>query len=106
METGALARLGSERSGSNPFCHVPSELRGLDKWIRRRLRAIAWKQWKRGRKRYKELRRRGVDHDLAARTAGSGHGPWRMALTPAMHLALPNAFFTALGLPSLVVRAT
>jgi hypothetical protein len=37
---------------------------------------------------------------------GSGHGPWRMALTPAMHIALPNAFFTALGLPSLVVRAT
>jgi len=52
------------------------------------------------------LRRRGVDHDLAARTAGSGHGPWRMALTAAMHIALPTAFFTALGLPSLVVRAT
>jgi RNA-directed DNA polymerase len=51
-------------------------------------------------------RRRGIDHDLAARTAGSGHGPWRMALTPALHLALPNAFFTALGLPFLVVRAT
>ena len=58
-----------------------------------------------GRKRYQELRRRGVDHDLAARAAGSGHGPWRVALTPAMHVALPNAFFTALGLPSLVVRA-
>jgi RNA-directed DNA polymerase len=88
------------------FGELPSELRNLDKWIRRRLRAIAWKQWKRGRKRYQELRRRGVDHDMAARTAGSGHGPWRMALTPALHLALPNAFFTALGLPSLVVRAT
>lgn len=86
------------------FGELPSELRNLDKWIRRRLRALAWKQWKRGRKRYQELRRRGVDHDLAARTAGSGHGPWRMALTPAMHQALPNAFFTALGLPSLAVR--
>ena len=80
-------------------------MRHLDQWIRRRLRALVWKQWKRGRKRYQELRRRGVDHDLAARAAGSGHGPWRMALTPAMHVALPNAFFTALGLPSLVVRA-
>jgi RNA-directed DNA polymerase len=86
------------------FSELPSELRNLDKWIRRRLRAIAWKQWKRGRKRYQELCRRGVAHDMAARTAGSGHGPWRMALTPAMHLALPNAFFTALGLPSLVIR--
>ena len=88
------------------FCETPSVERELDQWTRRRLRAIAWKQWKRGRKRYQELRRRGVDHDMAARTAGSGHGPWRMALTPALHLALPNAFFTALGLPSLVVRAT
>ena len=87
------------------FSELPSELRHLDQWIRRRLRALVWKQWKRGRKRYQELRRRGVDHDLAARAAGSGHGPWRMALTPAMHVALPNAFFTALGLPSLVVRA-
>jgi len=87
------------------FSELPSELRHLDQWIRRRLRALVWKQWKRGRKRYQELRRRGVDHDLAARAASSGHGPWRMALTPAMHVALPNAFFTALGLPSLVVRA-
>jgi Group II intron, maturase-specific domain len=59
------------------FSELPSELRSLDKWIRRRLRAIVWKQWKRGRKRYKELRRRGVDHNLAARTAGSGS--WSLA---------------------------
>ena len=102
----SLARYLIGWRGYFGFSELPSELRRLDKWIRRRLRAIAWKQWKRGRKRYKELRRRGVGHDLAARTAGSGHGPWRMALTPAMHIALPNAFFAALGLPSLVVRAT
>jgi RNA-directed DNA polymerase len=102
--TKSLARYLIGWRGYFGFSELPSELRRLDKWIRRRLRAIARKQWKRGRKRYKELRRRGVDHDRAARTAGSGHSPWRMALTPAMHLALPNAFFTALGLPSLVVR--
>jgi RNA-directed DNA polymerase len=72
------------------FSELPSELRRLDKWIRRRLRAIARKQWKRGRKRYKELRRRGVDHDRAARTAGSGHSPWRMALTPPCILPCPT----------------
>jgi len=53
-------------------------LRERDQWIRRRLRAIAWKQWKRGRTRYTKLRRRGVGRDLAARTAGSPHGPWRL----------------------------
>src|SRR5919201_6874668 len=42
------------------FCQTPSVLRALDEWIRRRLRAIAWKQWKRGRTRFAQLRRRGV----------------------------------------------
>ena len=57
------------------FCQTPSVLRALDEWTRRRLRAIAWKQWKRGRARFAELRRRGVGRDLAAQTAGSPHGP-------------------------------
>jgi hypothetical protein len=48
------------------FCETPSVLRELDQWIRRRLRAVAWKQWKRGRTRFAELTSRGVDRDLAA----------------------------------------
>jgi RNA-directed DNA polymerase len=80
------------------FCQTPSALRALDEWTRRRLRAIAWKQWKRGRTRFAELRRRGVGRDLAARTAGSPHGPWRLANSPALAIALPNAFFGSLGL--------
>jgi RNA-directed DNA polymerase len=75
------------------FCQTPSALRALDEWTRRRLRAIAWKQWKRGRTRFAELRRRGAGRDLAAKTAGSPHGPWRLANSPALTIALPNAFF-------------
>src|ERR1700740_320970 len=80
------------------FCQTPSVLRTLDEWIRRRLRAIAWKQWKRGYIRYAELRRRGVGRDLAAQTAGSPHGPWRLANSPALTMAMPIAFFRSLGL--------
>jgi RNA-directed DNA polymerase len=76
------------------FCETPSVLRNLDQWIRRRLRAIAWKQWKRGRTRYKRLRRRGVGRELAAQTAGSSHGPWRLSASPALHIALSKAFFS------------
>jgi RNA-directed DNA polymerase len=83
------------------FCQTPSVLRALDEWIRRRLRAIAWKQWKHGRARFAELRRRGVGRDLAAQTAGSPHGPWRLANSPALTIALPNAFFGSLGLASI-----
>ena len=75
------------------FCETPSVLRKLDQWIRRRLRAIAWKQWKRAHARYTRLRRLGVDRDLAAGTAGSSRGAWRISATKALHIALSNRFF-------------
>jgi RNA-directed DNA polymerase len=78
-------------------------LRALDEWLRRRLRAIAWKQWKRGPARFAELRRRGVGPDLAAQTAGSPHGPWRLANSPALTIAMPRNFFWALGLASVEI---
>jgi RNA-directed DNA polymerase len=88
------------------FCQTPSVLTELDSWIRRRLRSVAWKQWKRGKRRFAELRARKVGKDLAAQTAGSPHGPWRIARSPALSFALPNAYFQSLGLPILVVRPT
>lgn len=47
---------------------------------------------------------RGGRAELAAKTAGSAHGPWRLALSPALALALPNAYFASLGIPSLTGR--
>jgi RNA-directed DNA polymerase len=85
------------------FCQTPSVPRALDEWTRRRLRAIAWIQWKYGRARFAELRRRGVGRDLAAQTAGSPHGPWRLANSPAPTIALPNRLFGSLRLASVAV---
>lgn len=82
-------------------CQTPSVLQGLEEWTRRRLRSVIWKQWKRGTVRFAELRKRGVGKDLAAQTAGSTHGPWRMANSPALTIALPNAYFNSLGIPRL-----
>ena len=86
-------------------CQTPSVLQRLESWLRRRLRSVVWKQWKRGRTRFRELRKRGVGKDLAAQTAGSPHGPWRLANSPAVTIALPNAYFARLGLPPIVVRS-
>lgn len=86
------------------YCETASDLRDLSSWIRRRLRSVMWKAWKRGRKRFDELRKRGVDADLARMTAGRRHSPWRASLSRAMSKALPNAYFRNLGLPELVVR--
>jgi RNA-directed DNA polymerase len=83
------------------YCQTPSVLEDLEKWTRHRLRSVIWKQWKRGTVRFAELRKRGVDKDLAAKTAGSAHGPWRLANSPALAKALPNAYFDSLGIPRL-----
>ncbi|MBV8208118.1 MAG: group II intron reverse transcriptase/maturase [Acidobacteria bacterium] len=87
-------------------CQTPSVLQSLEQWLRRRLRSVVWKQWKRGRTRFRELRKRGIGRDLAAQTAGSPHGPWRLANSPALAIALPNAWFTGLGLPPMVLRSS
>ena len=83
------------------FCQTPSLLKALDEWIRRRLRSTIWKQWKRGKQRYAKLRHLGIGRDLAAQTAGSPHGPWHLANSPALAIALSIAYFASLGLPRL-----
>ena len=84
------------------FCETPSVLGDLDQWLRRRLRAVIWKQWKRGKGRFRKLCELGIGKDLAARTAGSPLGPWHIANSPAMSFAFPLAYFDSLGLPRLL----
>ena len=98
-----LARYERGWIGYYGKCQTPSVLEGLEKWVRRRLRSVIWKQWKRGTVRFAELRKRGVRGDLAAKTAGSAHGSWRLADSPGLHIALPNAYFDSLRLPRLTV---
>lgn len=86
------------------FCQTPTVLRKLEEWTRRRLRSVIWKQWKTRRVRLAELTKRGVRKDLAAATAGSAHGPWRLSNSIALTIALPNAYFASLGLTPLVVH--
>ena len=85
------------------FCQTPSVLKSLDEWIRRRLRCVAWKQWKRGPRRFAELAKRGVSRNLAAQTAGSCHGPWRISKSPALSIALPNRLWDLLGIERVLV---
>ena len=80
----------------NEVTHVFKE---LDSWIRRKLRCYVLKQW--GRKRYKELKKRGVGRKLAWNTTKSAHGEWRLSRSPALAFALPYRYFASMGLPSL-----
>ena len=78
-------------------CQTPSVLASLDEWVRRRLRCLVLTRWRRGRRRFAELTKRGVGKRLAAQTAASAHGPWRLSRSPALHFALPSRFWDWLG---------
>ena len=97
---GTLKRYLTGWRGYFGFCETPRVLQQLDEWIRRRLRCFFWKQWKRGRTRFRELTARGVSRKLAAQTAGSPHDVWRLSCSPALNIALSNRYFRSLGLPS------
>lgn len=72
--------------------------KSVDSWIRRRLRAFIWNQWRKCQTRAEKLRKFGVNPDLALRTAASGKGAWRLAQSPAMTFAFPVSYFDRIGL--------
>jgi RNA-directed DNA polymerase len=84
------------------FCETPEALVYLTRWVRLRLRAALWRQWKTPRRRRAALIELGVRHQLASNTAGSGLGPWYLARAKALSVGLSNAYFASLGLPTLI----
>ncbi|MGB9825768.1 MAG: group II intron reverse transcriptase/maturase, partial [Desulfofundulus sp.] len=64
------------------LAETPSVFQSLDEWLRRRLRMCLWKQWKRVRTRYRELRALGLPEWVVHQFANARKGPWRMAHGP------------------------
>jgi RNA-directed DNA polymerase len=84
------------------FCETPEALVYLTRWVRLRLRAALWRQWKTPRRRRAALIELGVRPRLASNPAGSGLGPWYLAKAKALSVGLSNAHFNSLGLPTLI----
>ena len=82
-------------------CDTPDQLIQLTRWVRLRLRAALWRQWKTKRRRRAMLLQLGVRRRLAENTAVSSRGPWHLAYSKALSVALSNAYFQSCGLPSL-----
>lgn len=81
---------------------VKGVLQELDRWIRRKLRCLLWRQWKHWRGRYRALVKLGVGRFFARQLACNRRGPWRNARSPHMQEACPNRYFDHMGLLSLV----
>jgi hypothetical protein len=81
---------------------VKGVLEDLDGWIRRKLRSVLWRQWKRVYARAKNLMRAGIDEVRAWRSATNQRGPWWNGGASHMNAAYPKSWFDRMGLVSLL----
>jgi RNA-directed DNA polymerase len=70
----------------------------LDGWIRRRLRLILWRQWKRCKTRYRKLLLAGLSKERAKTSSANGRGPWWNSGASHMNDAFRKKFFDNYGL--------
>ena len=81
-----------------------SNVESIDEWIRRRMRACVWKQWRSPRTKIRKLISMGVSKGLAIVTGCSSKKYWRLSKTFATNLAMSNQWFEDLGLISVKER--
>lgn len=74
------------------------EVRQVDGWIRRHLRCLIWRRWRKGTTRYLNLVALGVKPKMAACLAATNRGPWHTSVSPQLSIAMPNRYFHGRGL--------
>jgi hypothetical protein len=84
------------------LCEAKAAFERFDEWLRRRIRCLYWRHWKRNRTRYKELKTRGLTRQQAWTSATNGRGPWWNAGAPHMHLTITTAYLRTIGYVSLL----
>ena len=84
------------------LCETKCALEALDQWLRRKLRCMLWRQWKRPSTRNARLQQAGLSPKRAWRSASNSRGPWWHAGASHMNLAFPTVFFSRMGLVSLL----
>lgn len=87
--------------GYYQLAETPSIFQQMDSWIRRRLRMIRWKEWKKTKAKYTNLKKLGIDRWKAWEWANSRKAYWRISSSPILHRALGNKYWQRQGLKSL-----
>lgn len=83
---------------------TPSKFKEFDKWIRRRLRMIVWKEWKNSKTRVRKLKGLGAIPSKAYEWGNSRKKYWRISSSPILHKTLGNSYWISQGLKSLYAR--
>lgn len=86
------------------LAETPSVFAEFDEWLRRRLRQVRWKEWKRFAARRRNLRALGIADWQARQWAASRRGYWRLSGSAPLQRAMPNRYWTDLGLVSISDR--
>jgi len=90
--------------GYYALADTPSKFKEFDKWIRRRLRMIEWKQWKTPKTRVRKLKGLGLPPNKAYEWGNSRKKYWRISKSPILHKTLDNSYWSNRGLKSLYHR--
>ncbi len=90
--------------GYYQLAETPSIFEVLDSWIRRRMRMIRWKEWKKVKTKYKNLIKFGISKGKAWEWANARKAYWRIAKSPILYRALGDRYWSNLGLKSLHKR--
>jgi len=99
---GSIQRLLRGWAGYFSVAETRQVFEDLDQWLRRKLRCMEWRKWKRPWTRMKRLIALGLDRERARASAFNGRGPWWNAGASHMNAALPTCYFRKLGLISLM----
>lgn len=86
------------------LAETPSPFKELDEWLRRRLRQVRWREWKRPSARRRNLRALGVPEEQVIKVPGWPRSHWRISHIAPVQMAMPNTYWQQLGLRSFSVQ--
>jgi group II intron reverse transcriptase/maturase len=86
------------------LAEMKTRLKMLNEWLRRRIRQIFWKQWKKPSARYENLKRLGIARRKAREWANTRLGYWRIAGSWVLSRSLTNEYLESIGYDDIVKR--
>ena len=90
--------------GYYSIADMESRIKSLNEWIRRRIRQIYWKQWKKIKTKYVNLVKLGIDNENAWKWANSRKAYWRIADSHILHKSLTNKYLASVGYDDILER--
>ncbi|MDR1587668.1 MAG: group II intron reverse transcriptase/maturase, partial [Treponema sp.] len=90
--------------GYYSIADLKAHVQRISGWLKRRIRQMYWKRWKRARTRYENLIQLGIPKDQAWPWANTRKGYWHTADTPILKRSLTNRYLESIGFPDVLKR--